>query len=98
MASDKPVLNRIDKESISALRFPTEEVLSDPQARELRRDRLHQATRLGNLEKHKVCIRFVDGEGAKEVYTTIWAVTDQKVLLKGGRFIPVQRITEVVVS
>jgi hypothetical protein len=34
----------------------------------------------------------------KEVYTTFWAVTDKKVVLKAGRMIPVNRIHSIKVG
>ncbi len=89
---------RIAKEDLNRLVFPNEDILKTREALELRRRMLHRATSLGNLQKHKVLIRFEDGEGLKEVYTTIWAVTDNKVLLKAGMLIPVHRIHSVEVS
>lgn len=91
-------MTRIDKEKISELVFPAQEVLSDKTAIEDRKVILHRATSLGNLEKHKVIITFEDAEGIKEVFTTIWAITDNKAILKGGRVLPVQRIHKVVIS
>jgi hypothetical protein len=38
---------------------------------------------------------FVDNESEKVVKTTIWAKTEHQVLLKGGRRIPINRITRV---
>lgn len=89
---------RIAKESINLLEFPNEDILENRSELERRKQMLHRATSLGNLQKHKVLIRFADREGLKEVYTTIWAVTDSKVLLKAGQLIPVNRIHSVEVA
>jgi hypothetical protein len=35
-------------------------------------------------------------EGPKEVFTTIWHHSDEHVVLKGGKAIPVRSIIEVV--
>lgn len=98
MRSDKEQTTLIEKEIINQLQFPAQEVLADKLEIEQRTAALHQATSLGNLEKHKVFISFLDAEGIKQVYTTIWAVTDNKAILKGGRVIPVNRILSVRIS
>lgn len=85
----------IEKELISNLVFPAHEVLADKHSLEERKANLFRATSLGNLESHKVYITFEDAEGLKCVNTTIWAVTDRKAILKGGRSIPVNRIHSV---
>lgn len=40
-------------------------------------------------------IQFVDNQGSKAAYTTIWAVTEAKVLLKAGMSIPIERIEQI---
>jgi len=89
---------RIEKEILDSLKFPLQEILHTKEDIDLRKQALHRATSLGNLQKHKVLIRFADAEGPKEVYTTIWAITDNKVLLKAGRLIPVNRIYSVEIG
>ncbi|MCH8555829.1 MAG: hypothetical protein LAT76_11765 [Schleiferiaceae bacterium] len=85
----------IQKEEVDKLVFPGEEILKNPEDLQRRSTELHHAASLGNLEKHKVAIYFVDNEREKVVKTTIWAKTEQQVLLKGGRRIPINRITRV---
>ncbi len=89
---------RVEKEVLDNLSFPGQEILTNQSDIDQRKQVLHRATSLGNLHKHKVLIRFVDSEDLKEVYTTIWAVTDNKVLLKAGRLIPVHRIHSVEIG
>ena len=86
---------KIDKELIANLRFPSEEVLKDIS---LIRDRiadLEKALSLGNLEHAKIKIYFEDDESHKVVETTVWAVTDKRVILKQGVGIPINRIHSV---
>lgn len=89
---------RIEKEFVDRLNFPSQEVLGSKSEIDIRKQVLHRATGLGNLHKHKVLIRFIDGEGPKEIFTTIWAITGNKVLLKQGRLIPVHRIHSVEIT
>lgn len=57
---------------------------------------LERALALGNLEKTKVRIFFEDTDGMKMVETTIWSLTDDRVILKGNVGIPLRRIWQVV--
>jgi hypothetical protein len=50
---------------------------------------------LGNLYKVKSRICFETKEGSKVIETTIWSVTNNYVIIKGGQVIPVQCITAV---
>ncbi len=88
----------IEKEYISNLKFPGSEVLQDKTSIDERIMTLHRATSLGNLDKHKVTIVFEDESGIKKVRTTIWAMTDRKILLKAGRSIPINRIHTVEIN
>jgi hypothetical protein len=85
-------LYEISKEEVAHLRFPAEDVIREPEESRRRANLLHQATALGNIEKHKVKIVFEDDKGLKHVVTTIWALTEKMILLKGGVGIPVNRI------
>lgn len=82
----------IEKEALEGLVFPNEEVLLTATERTALSKQLDQASSLGNLDKHKVHIKFEDSSGIKTVHTTIWAVTEKTVLLKAGRSIPRHRI------
>ena len=60
-----------------------------------RRADLDRALTLGNLEHSKIKIYFADDESNKVVETTVWAVTDKRVILKQGVGIPIARILSV---
>lgn len=98
MNEDKAPITLVQKEDLDKITFPPEDVLNDSDAKNERSKSLHKAASLGNLDKHKVRISFSDAEGTKEVFTTIWAVTDKKVIFKGSRVIPVNRILKVSFS
>ncbi|MBL7931945.1 MAG: hypothetical protein JNL60_08585 [Bacteroidia bacterium] len=85
----------IEKEMISALRFPQEEVLNDKVKIRERASDLEKALSLGNLEHSKIRIYFEDERSCKVVETTVWAVTDKQVILKQGVGIPISRIHSV---
>ncbi|WP_317236581.1 hypothetical protein [Flavobacterium fragile] len=86
----------IDKELIPNLNFPKVEVLEDKDAILSRKNDLDRALSLGNLEHVKIKIYFEDDASKKMVETTIWGVTDERVILKQGVVIPVKRIHKIV--
>jgi uncharacterized protein (UPF0248 family) len=55
------------------------------------------ATLLGNNEHKKVKIIFKDDNGVKLVETTIWASGQKFICLKGGSWIPIHRILEIII-
>ena len=87
----------IEKENISGLKFPEDEVLKTKDELKLRTANLEKALKLGNLEHGKIKIIFEDSEGLKQVDTTVWGVTDKRVILKKGAVLPIHRIHEVIV-
>jgi hypothetical protein len=87
----------IDKENISGLKFPDQDVLSSKDEIRARLLNLERALKLGNLEHNKIKIVFEDSDGIKMVNTTVWGVTDKRVILKQGVVIPIHRIHEVQV-
>lgn len=86
----------IDKEVIPTLNFPKDEVLGDKVAISSRKNDLDRALSLGNLEHVKIKIYFEDDASKKMVETTIWGVTEERVILKQGVIIPVNRIHKIV--
>ena len=82
----------IEKEKIQLLSFPNVEVLSSDEEIKQRFVDLNRALYLGNLEHSKIKIYFEDNQSKKVVETTVWALTDHRVILKKGFTIPIHRI------
>ncbi len=82
----------IEKEAILSLHFPDSEVLQAKEEMIQRDSDLDRALSLGNLEHSKIRIYFEDDTSKKMVETTIWGVTDKRVILKQGVVIPINRI------
>jgi hypothetical protein len=85
----------IEKELIADLRFPSSEVLGETHEVVQRQNDLERALALGNLEHTKIRIYFEDNYSCKMVETTVWGVTDKRVILKQGIVIPINRIHSV---
>lgn len=87
---------KIDKEHIPSLRFGKEEVLQSKERIRMRLFDLERSQTLGNLLQTKVRITFQSSDSqVYEVYTTVWAVGSQFVLLKGGITIPIKSIIQI---
>jgi len=86
-------VERINKENIKDLKFTLNDVLDAPEAKKTRAADLHRALILGNLLQNKVQIVFEDKtQKLYEVDTTVWAVGDQFITLKGGIHLPINAI------
>ncbi len=86
----------IEKEEVANLVFPSSDILVNE--RELisqRKLAVERANSLGNGEHHKVKIYFADEVSSKVVHTTIWAVTDEAIVLKQNVILPIKRIIKL---
>lgn len=86
----------IEKEEIANLHFPKEEVLEDSDAIKLRKAAVDRALILGNIEHGKIKIYFEDDKAKRVVETTVWGVTEERIILKQGLAIPIHRIYELI--
>lgn len=88
-------INPIEKEYLSMLNFPKADVLKKASEKGQRSRLLHMAIILGNCFKNKVTIIFQSAEGINKLTATIWAVTDQHVIIKGGATLPISCVMDV---
>jgi hypothetical protein len=87
---------QIDKEQVKNLTFTKKEVISTPEERKIRSQKLERSQTLGNLLHSKVRITFCTAEDqVYEVNTTVWAVGPEYIVLKGGVTIPTNSILSV---
>ncbi len=86
----------IEKENLSHLSFSKSDVLLDPEKQQKRMADLFRSQTLGNLLQTKVKITFETSDlQTYQVETTIWAVGDTFVSLKGGIFLPIRSILQI---
>lgn len=90
----EPVL--IKKEEIVNLHFQSLDVLENQNEKIDREQKLRSAMLLGNNEHQKCKIVFRSKEGDTAIETTIWAVTDKYICLKGGLALLIASIIEVI--
>ncbi|GAB4125072.1 MAG: hypothetical protein OHK0045_08370 [Raineya sp.] len=88
--------NEIRKEDLHLFTFPEKDALATEQERAMRKYHLEKALSLGNLYHDKVFINFYDVEGRSYyVHTTIWAICENMITLKGGQVLPIRAISEI---
>jgi hypothetical protein len=87
----------IPKESVNEYTFIKNEVLASTNDIRQRKIDLNRALILGNAYRRKVKIIFETTKGLCQVETTIWAVTEKNVILKGGKIIPITTVHKVKV-
>lgn len=89
-------IETIAKENIPQLSFAKKEVISNPEERSKRLTDLYRSQTLGNLLHTKVKITFETAD--EQIYlvdTTVWAVGNSFVSLKGGVYLPIHSILHV---
>ncbi len=87
----------VEKENIGTLHFPKTEVLVNDEEKKRRLHDLENATSLGNLEHNKIRIVFEDDIGIKYTETTVWATTEENIVLKSGITLPLHRIHRIII-
>lgn len=85
----------VTKEQIRELHCSHKDVLDLDKEKEARRDSIKKAANLARNFYLKARIVFETDEGTKEVRTTIWAATDNHIVMKGGATLPICCIKEV---
>ena len=86
----------VQKEQINTLKFFRDDVIQEKVRQRLRKFDLDRALILGNIDHNKVTIIFKTEDGTLlQVKTTIWAVTEEYVALKGGVHIPIKAIVDL---
>ena len=86
----------LDKEVIPNLTFAKSDVILEPENQKKRMADLFRSQTLGNLLQTKVKITFETADlQTYQVETTVWAVGDTFISLKGGIFLPIHSILRV---
>ena len=86
----------IPKEQVGNFAFYNSDVFDCTLEKAHRNIQLKKAMTLGNLYQHKVNIEYQLNTGERHsVYTTVWTICPDYVILKGGRGIPIKAITNI---
>jgi len=90
-------ITTVQKEQLSSFKFYQNEVIPEKVLQRLRKFDLDRALILGNIDHSKVTLVLKTSEGSLlQVKTTVWAVTDDYICLKGGISIPIKAVVDIV--
>jgi hypothetical protein len=86
----------LQKEDLVGFKYAKQDVLIDITKRRLRSIYMKKAEMLGNVYKGKVKLTFLSEENQYfAVETTIWAVNEEYITIKGGVNIPTKSVCEI---
>lgn len=88
--------NEIDKTKATSINHATGQSEPLPSTIYHLHKQVDRAVVLGNGSKSKVKILFQTKEGLRMVHTTVWAATEEYIILKGGRSIPMDAILDII--
>lgn len=89
------LITPIEKEQIPNLHFSIGKPQVKPNELKRIKNLLYMGMLLGNSYRQKVKIIFSSDEGTQQVETTIWATTENNVVLKGGTSLPISSIIDL---
>lgn len=81
----------IEKEKVSQYHLTKAEAGN----KNITKEKLERALRLGNEFKSKTVITFQTDEGPKKIETTVWSVTDDFIQIKGGVALPLYSLINI---
>jgi hypothetical protein len=89
---------RIDRQELLTVIFKNEGTMYAQEQLRSRDQKLYTAMLMGNHYENNVRIIFNTEDGENEVLSRVWATTDKYVVLKGGMFIPIKSIIDVLLE
>ena len=88
----------IEQKELLRVIFKNEETMYIQEQVKSRDQKLYMAMLMGNHYYDNVRILFNTEDGEREVTSRIWARTDKFVVLKGGMFIPIGAVIDILLD
>ena len=89
---------RIDQEGLFDIIFKSIEMMFTQERLKSRDQKLYMAMLIGNHYQNNVRILFNTEDGETEIESRIWARTDKYIVLKGGMFIPINAVIDIILD
>jgi hypothetical protein len=89
---------KIEKQDLLEVIFKNEEKMYIQGEIKTRDQKLYMAMLMGNNHYDNVRIVFNTEDGEREIMSRIWARTDKFVVLKGGMFIPIGAVIDIILD
>ena len=92
------VKNRIEQSDLLQVAFKNDKTRSIQESVKAKNQKVYMAMLMGNRNSDNVRILFNTEEGEREVVSRIWACTDKSLVLKGGVFIPIGAVIDIILD
>jgi hypothetical protein len=95
MKTEKTQIEQID---MSEVAFKNDKTMYIDEAIKSKSQKVYMAMLMGNHNCDNVRILFNTEDGEREVSSRIWALTDKYIVLKGGMFIPIEAVIDIILD
>jgi hypothetical protein len=89
---------KIEQTELLKVIFKNEDTMYIQEQVKSRDQKLYMAMLMGNNYHDNVRILFNTEDGEREIVSRIWARTDKFVVLKGGMFIPIGAVIDIILD
>ena len=89
---------KIEQTELLKVIFKNEDTMYIQEQVKSRDQKLYMAMLMGNNYYDNVRIQFNTEDGEREIVSRIWARTDKFVVLKGGMFIPIGAVIDIILD
>jgi len=89
---------KIEQQDLLKVTFKNDKTMYIQEAVKTKNQKLYMAMLMGNHYYDNVRILFNTEDGEREIVTRIWARTDKFVVLKGGMFIPIGSVIDIILD
>jgi hypothetical protein len=91
-------MKHINQNELLKVIFKNEDTMYIQEQIKSRDQKLYMAMLMGNHYYDNVRILFNTEDGEREIVSRIWARTDKFVVLKGGTFIPIGAVIDIILD
>ena len=88
----------IEQTELLRVSFKNEDTMYIQEQLKSRDQKLYMAMLMGNNYYENVRILFSTEDGEREIVSRIWARTDKFIVLKGGMFIPIGSVIDIILD
>ena len=89
---------KLDNDQILKVAFKNDNNMSVQENINMKDQKLYMAMLMGNNYYNNVRIIFNTEEGESEIVSRIWARTDKVIVLRGGVFIPINSVVDIILD
>lgn len=89
---------QIEQRYMLKVAFKNDTTMCIEEAAKSKNQKVYMAMLMGNHNCDNVRILFNTEDGERELSSRIWALTDKYIVLKGGMFIPIEAVIDIILD